>query len=99
MQIRRLPTAVADVDSIWTYIRARNPSAADRQVERFIAATSHLGRFPYLGAPRTEIGHAARGIPVGSYVILYRVTDCVEIVRVVHGARDMRSFAADFATS
>lgn len=98
MRIRRLPSAVADVDSIWSYVSERNPPAADRLVERFIAATARLEDYPYSGQQHHELGPIARGIPVGSYLILYRVTDdWVEVVRVVHSARDLRAFADDFA--
>lgn len=98
MRIRRLPSAVADVDSIWAYVSERNPPAADRLVERFTAATARLEDYPHSGRQHDELGPIARGITVGSYTVLYRVTDeWVEIVRVVHGAQDLRTFADDFS--
>lgn len=98
MRIRRLPTAVVDIDGIWEYVNDRNPAAADRLVNRITDATARLENYPESGPRREDIAPTARSIVVGSYTVLYRVTEAsVEIVRVVHGARDMRAFAEDFA--
>jgi len=49
-----------------------------------------LGRNPKLGPARPDIAPGVRYFTVGSYLILYReVSDGVEIVRVVHGARNL----------
>ena len=43
-----------------------------------------------MGPARPDIAKELRYHPVGSYLLLYRVIDrYVEIVRVVHGARDL----------
>ena len=47
---------------------------------------------PNLGGKRPELSAGLRSIPVGQYVIFYRVlADAVEIVNVIHGARDIDS--------
>jgi toxin ParE1/3/4 len=44
-----------------------------------------------LGPERSDIGPGVRALTIGRYLALYRVVgEDVEIVRVVHGARDMR---------
>ena len=89
MRIRRLPRAIRDVDEIWQWIAAENGAAAERWAERIVQATDRLTRFPNSGAPRAELGAGARSIVVGRYLVLYRVgPDSVDILRVVHGARD-----------
>jgi toxin ParE1/3/4 len=43
-----------------------------------------------LGRSRPDIADAARSLNVGNYLILYRIeARTVEIVRIVHGARDL----------
>ena len=45
-----------------------------------------------IGRERSEIHPDLRGFPFGRYVILYRVlTEEVEIVTVIHGARDIEN--------
>jgi toxin ParE1/3/4 len=45
---------------------------------------------PRLGRPRPEIAPEARGWIVGRYLVLYRAQDDgIEVVRVVHGAREI----------
>ena len=51
-----------------------------------------LGGQPFAGRSRPELGAELRSFPVSSFVIIYRPTDYgVEIVRVVHGRRDIES--------
>lgn len=97
MALRRSPAALADVDAIWEYIHEYDPAAADRLVTQFTDAADCIEGAPFVGAVREHVARTARGMLVGSYMMLYRIDgDDVEIVRVVHAARDMRTFAADF---
>jgi toxin ParE1/3/4 len=90
MRIRRLPRAIRDVDEIWEWIAADNLEAADRLIERIVRATDRLADFPESGTLRPKLGAKARSIVVDRYLILYRVgIDSVDILRVVHGARDL----------
>lgn len=90
MRIRRLPRAIRDVDEIWDWIAAEDVEAADRLSDRIARATDRLTNFPESGAPRPELGPDARSIIVGRYLILYRAgPDSVDILRVVHGAREL----------
>jgi toxin ParE1/3/4 len=90
MIIRRLPQAVRDVDDIWHHIAQDNPAAATRMVERLAHGVARLADFPLSGPARPEIGEGARSMPIGAYLVLYRIApDAVEIVRVIHGARDL----------
>ncbi|PZO72442.1 MAG: type II toxin-antitoxin system RelE/ParE family toxin [Sphingomonas taxi] len=90
MKIRRLPQAIRDVDEIWLYIARHDPIAATRLVERLISSVARLADYPESGPARPEIGFGARSITVGNYLVLYRVKrDSVDIVRIVHGAREL----------
>ena len=49
-----------------------------------------LGENPRLGPARDDIAPGLRYLPVGRYLILYRIVDDgIEVVRVVHGARHL----------
>lgn len=59
-------------------------------MRRLTSAALGLRDFPGRGTARPEIGEGARSIVVGNYLVLYRVgAEAVEIVRFVHGARDL----------
>ncbi len=90
MRLRRLPRAIRDVDAIWDWVARDNEDAASRLLQRIVEATDRLTDFPESGTPRPELGRGVRSVVVGNYVVLYRVApDAIEIVRVVHGARDL----------
>lgn len=84
--------ARADLDDIWNYIGQDNPEAADRLMQKFRKQFEDIAEFPEMGRASETIGAGLRRLPVENYLILYRVTsDCVEISRVLHGARDIES--------
>lgn len=64
---------------------------ADALVDRITRKTADLARFPYLGAEVPEYDDALlREVFEHPYRIIYRVrTDRVEIVPVVHSARQL----------
>lgn len=90
MRIRRSPQAIRDVDEIWLTIARDDPGAATWMVGRIAAATARLADFPLSAPARPDIGPEVRSVVVGRYLVLYRVNeDCVEVVRVIHGAREI----------
>jgi toxin ParE1/3/4 len=89
-RIRLRPLAVADLDDIWLNVAIDNVSAADRLLDRIAERMNALAEHPRLGAARPEVDPQARMLVVGDYLILYRVVgEHAEIVRVVHGARQL----------
>ena len=51
-----------------------------------------LAENPKLGAARPDIAPEVRYLTVGNYLILYReLSNSVEIVRVLHGARNLEA--------
>jgi plasmid stabilization system protein ParE len=85
--------ASADIDEIWDYIAHDDPTAADRIEDALHDAMLLLGRMPFAGPRREDLPRGTyRSWPVGSYLIIYRVRGRkVIVVRVLHGARDVRS--------
>lgn len=85
------PKAEADLLEIWLYIAQDSPRAADRLLDRIEAQCRLLADNPRLGRPRPEIAPDARAWIVGRYLVLYQEQDGgIEVVRVVHGAREIR---------
>jgi len=87
-----LPRASADMLAIWDYISSDSPRAADRLVAAISAKFDQLRDYPEMGSPRPEVSPAMRLLVHGAYLILYRFDPqraVVEIVAVVHGARDL----------
>lgn len=87
--VRFTPAATADLEGIWLTIAVDNPRAADRVIDEIHGKTEQLRDFPKSGQRRPEIDENARALVYGDYLILYRVAnDSVDIIRIVHGARD-----------
>jgi toxin ParE1/3/4 len=90
--------AEEDLIEIWTYIAADNPAAADRVLDRIEEVFGRVAANPQLGAARADLAEGLRYSVSGSYLVLYRqVGAAVEIVRVVHGERDLPSPFRDAA--
>ena len=79
-----------DLIDIWTHIAADDPTAADRILDRLDEVASHLADNPQMGPARDDIRPGLRYLVSGSYLLLYRIDgDGIEIVRAVHGRRDL----------
>ncbi len=94
MPFRVTPKAESDLAGIGQFIALDDIGAAVEFVEELRNRFRRLGDFPELGRTRTDIAAGIRSFPVGNYLIMYRVLDdtLVEIVRVLHGARDLPKF-------
>ncbi len=89
MLIRR-PEAEQDLVDIYLHISRDNPTAAEKLVRTIDAKCERLARSPMIGRARPELRPDLRSFPFGAYLILYRaIDDGVEIVRVVHAARNL----------
>lgn len=79
-----------DLIDIWTHVAADDPDAADRVLDRLDEAASYLTQNPEMGPAREDIRPGLRYLVSGSYLLLYRIIgDDIEIVRAVHGRRDL----------
>lgn len=92
--LRRSERAEDDLLDIWRYIARSDVAAADRMLDRLDAAMTRLGDSPKTGPARPDLAPGLRYFPVGRYVLLYReIPGGVEVVRCVHGARDLFGLA------
>jgi plasmid stabilization system protein ParE len=103
MTSRVTTTRVADSDirDISTYIAADNRKAAERLGEELWHALERIGSAPHSGRAVRGFGVGLRVIRVSSrfrrYPIFYRLRDDapIEVVRVLHGARDITALLAE----
>lgn len=87
-------TAKAEEDllNIWQYIAEDNPQAATKLLNTLNENFVLLAENKYLGVARPDIVLELRHFSVKRYLILYRhITSGIEIVRVVHGARNIHT--------
>jgi toxin ParE1/3/4 len=93
--------AKQDVDDIWDYIANDNIEAADRVLDAIEHAMVKLAKTPGIGHWREELADRRhRFFPVHSYLIVYRhETKPLQIIRVLHGARDVHDILGDAPSS
>ena len=90
LQVYFTRVAREDLIAIWTHIAEDDAAAADRVLDRLDEVARHLARNPQMGPARDDIRPGLRYLVSGSYLLLYRITDDgIEIVRAVHGRRDL----------
>jgi toxin ParE1/3/4 len=89
-QVIRSELARRDALEIWVNVAEGNFDAADRLMDRFEEVLNDLAETPGMGRSRDEYGQGLRSFPVGDYLLFYHaVPGGIEVVRIVHGARDL----------
>jgi|SRR5689334_1297453 len=82
--------AKLDLREIAEYIRRDNSDAATRVVQRLRDVCKEmLAKRPGAGTMREDLSPGLRCFSAENYVIYFRGRDPVQIVRVLHGARDV----------
>jgi toxin ParE1/3/4 len=82
--------AEADLLEIWSYHFELSEKTADRTIDEITGKCDLLLEFPFMGRGRGELGTGYRSLPVGNYVLFYRVAEVkIEISRILHGSRDL----------
>lgn len=91
-QLRISPRGSEDLFDIWSYIADDSEANADGFVDKIYETMELLARQPGLGRHQEELAPGIQSFPIGLYVVFYRVvTGAVEVVRVLHGARDIKN--------
>jgi toxin ParE1/3/4 len=83
--------ALADLQDIWEYISENSFEAADRVLEEFYQTFERLAETPQMGHKRPDL--TPRDVlfwPVHSYLVIYKDSKPLRIIRVVHGRRDVK---------
>jgi len=101
-EVRLRPKAIADADGEYAYLAARSIASANRFFQALDRALDRLATLPFSGGAwkpedpdladiRVIILH---GFP--NHLVFYRVhEDWVEVIRVLHGARDLEPLLRD----
>ena len=92
------PLAQEDLAQTYSYILQTSLEQAELWLERVENQCQILAEMPTIGRVRSKLPGNVRSFVMGRYVIFYRPnTDGVEIVRVLHGSRDLGQI--DFGNS
>jgi len=84
------PRARQDLREIAIYVAERNPVAARRLVARIVASCKLHASVPRGGRARPELGQHLRSFVVDPYIVVYLpIDDGIDVVRVVHGRRNI----------
>jgi len=88
--LRISPRATLDLLEIWNYIADDSIENADLFLDQLDETMRKLRGHPGMGRKREELAPRIRSFPYQRYVIFYRAdSNSVEIVRILHGARDV----------
>lgn len=89
-RILKRPRAEADITELWNFIADDSEARADAFIDELDRELRTLAKRPNIGRARGELAEGLRSFTVGRYVIFYLpLTDGIDIVRVLHGARDV----------
>jgi len=94
--VKLLQTQAAqdDLIAIWVSIAIENEATANRVLDEIGARLDLLPDFPEMGVERNDIRAGLRMLVVRDYLVLYRLQpQHIEVVRVVHGRRDLGALA------
>ncbi len=90
--IIRTPAADDDLFDIWLFVSQDNEAAATKVLTKIKKTLERLARQPRGGRDRSELMRGLRSFACRPYVVFYRVLgDDIELVRVIHGARDIEA--------
>jgi toxin ParE1/3/4 len=90
--IVRSPRAEQDISEIFDWIADSSPANAERYVERIVSTLCLLADMPLMGSLRLPSFPAVLSFPVGNHLVFYRpIENGIEVIRILHGARDWES--------
>jgi len=86
-----------DLVDIWQYLVSEaSPRVAIAKIRDIARACDRLEKQPLDGRPRDKLLSGMRSILAQPYIIFYRIAGkTVEIVRVLHGRRDLEAQFSD----
>ncbi|WP_080710958.1 type II toxin-antitoxin system RelE/ParE family toxin [Rhizobium etli] len=86
------PSAIKDLRNIRRYIAESSPHYAREFLDDLTAKIAWIAEVDFTGSPRDHIAEGLRGLPYRNRCIYYRsYHDRIEILRVKHGAEDIKS--------
>lgn len=93
-------TAKDDLRNIWEYVAQYNPESANKLIKDITKKFSLLRDYPLMGKTQDALLINLRSFAFKDYLIFYQPIDGgVEILRVLHGSRDIESIFEIFFDS
>ena len=90
--ILKKPLAELDLIDIWGYVAENNVPKADELLGDLESGFRSISQSPGIGRHRPELAEGLHSFPLKYYVVFYRlINQGIEIVRVLHGARDIET--------
>jgi toxin ParE1/3/4 len=84
--------ALADLDAIADYLYSKNINAGNRILDNIESRIKSLETYPLRGYAKDDLFLGLRCLNEGHYRIFYNISDAtVQILRVLHGKRDLES--------
>ncbi|MBW4476786.1 MAG: type II toxin-antitoxin system RelE/ParE family toxin [Tolypothrix brevis GSE-NOS-MK-07-07A] len=87
MQIKWLRRALRNLEQAHNYILKDSPKAAQEAIFRIQSAVSQLENYPFMGRIGRLEDTRELVISGTSYIVIYRVKESVEILRVLHTSK------------
>ncbi|MCC5806295.1 MAG: type II toxin-antitoxin system RelE/ParE family toxin [Opitutales bacterium] len=81
--------AIRDLDEIWDYIAGDSERAADHLIDEIVEKCRELAILKGVGHRREDLLPGLLSLAHRKYVVFFRRNERVEIVRILHGARDI----------
>jgi toxin ParE1/3/4 len=92
--------AEEDLKKIWAYVAEQNPEAAGKLIKEITRRFAILRDQPHMGREQDKLLVNLRSFTVKNYVIFYQpFEEGIEILRVLHGSRDIGSIFEGFFDS
>ncbi|WP_169978082.1 type II toxin-antitoxin system RelE/ParE family toxin [Tautonia rosea] len=91
-RVIRSRQAQEDLEGIFDDLDTQGSQLADRFAEMLDEGCERYANHPLMGASAEEFAQNLRHFTVWKYVVFYRPTadgDGIEIIRILHGARDL----------
>ncbi|MBA3322861.1 MAG: type II toxin-antitoxin system RelE/ParE family toxin [Pyrinomonadaceae bacterium] len=98
--IKVAATATEDLQEIWAYVAQHDTQAANKLIKEITGKFALLRDFPQTGREQYKLLVNLRSFAVKDYLIFYQpFADRIEILRVLHGSRDIESIFDSFLDS
>lgn len=95
-RVLRRPRAADDILEIWDYIAEDSLEQADAWIDRLDESLQLLATQPLMGRARQELAAGLRSQPFERYVVFYLpMSNGIDVVRVLHSARDIETIFGD----
>lgn len=92
--------AEEDLREIWAYVAEHNTEAANKLIKEITSKFAFLRDFPHMGREQDRLLVNLRSFLVRDYFIFYQPFEGgVEILRVLHGSRDIEGIFEGFLDS